>query len=388
MATLQRTVVTALLAAWAASAVAACSPEDSATGLVEEGPPKLRQVFMSELYDDNGTLRIRSILAYGTHDRIPAERTHSTTTAAANTQTIRVVFDEILRGNALEEISCRSRQLSPTTGCVVPGGFSRVPVGATPDDIAACAVANDLLDESCTGKYATCLNPDGIPCGVEDEDENGSADNTRMIAGQVKLMCGDVDVPLDPEQTYYQPAGNQLVPAGQTPEGSLGPALILKPTNSGRLPTGSTCRLVLAGDVVDKDDIAVCAPAGGDPSVDCTPGDLAAFSFGTESLRVSSSTPGAGETGVAVETTSIRIFWNAALAPATVNTTTVTVTPALPPPPAGMPAVQTDSMDTQIRLNTAGPLQGGTQYTVTVDGVTDSFGVEQTAPFTLTFTTI
>lgn len=383
MATLERWVVLTILAAAAMMGVTGCEVPDTATGLHPDGPPKFRQVFLTELYEENMQLRVRSIAAYGKHDLIPEEREHATLTAAANTQTIRVVFDEILRGNAIEEIRCRTRQLSDVDACVVPGGYSRVPVGATPDDIANCAAANDLLDLSCHGPMATCLNEDGIPCGVDDEDENGSADNTRMIAGQVRLVCGDIDVPLDLEQSYWQPSGNQLVPARQTPEGSLGPALVLKPQNSGRMPTGSTCRVVLAPDIVDKDDIQPCTPPDGDPTAECTPGDISGFSFGTEQLRVTSSTPENNMTGVAVDLTPFRIFWNAPLLPSSVTAANVTVTPALP-----AMTVSLTSMDTQLVINTGGNLMPATTYTVTITGVSDSFGVPLAQPVTITFTTI
>lgn len=383
MATLQRWAVLAILAAAAVVGVTGCEVPETATGLHPEGPPKFRQVFMTELYEENMQLRSRSILAYGTHPDIPDEREHATTTAAANTQTIRLVFDEILRGNALEEIRCRTRQLSDVDACVVPGSYSRVPVGATPDDIADCAVANDLLADSCSGPMAVCLNEDGIPCGVDDEDENGSADNSRLIAGQVRIVCGDIEVPLDVEQSYWQPAGNQLVPARQTPEGSLGPALVLRPQNAGRMPTGSTCRVVLAPDVVDKDDIQPCTPPGGDPTAECTPGDLSGFSFGTEQLRITSSTPEHNMTGVAVDLTPFRIFWNAPLLPSSVTPANVTVTPALP-----AMTVSLQSMDTQIQINTGGNLMPATTYTITISGVSDSFGVALAQPVTITFTTI
>src|SRR5690242_8708502 len=108
MATLQRWAASTILAGLAALGVMGCEVPETATGLVPEGPPKLRQVFMQELYDDTvggvTTVRVRPILAFGKHDAIPDVRTHATTTAAVNTQTIRVVFDEILRGNSLEEI--------------------------------------------------------------------------------------------------------------------------------------------------------------------------------------------------------------------------------------------------------------------------------------------
>jgi hypothetical protein len=387
MAKLQSSLLATLIVTCvAAGAGGGCDDPPTATGLHPEGPPKVQQVFLKELYTEADQLRVRTILAYGTHDNIPDEREHPTTTAATNDQTIRVVFDEILRGNALEEIRCQTRMLSETTACVVPGGWSRVPIGATPDDIADCAVADDLLDESCAGPMATCLNEDGIPCGVFDENQagqldDGSADEARLIAGQVRIMCGSVDVPLGVVESYWQPAGNQLVPARQVPEGSLGPALILRPANEGRMPTNSDCRLILAPDVVDKDDIQVCAPPGGDPAADCTPGDLSAFSFHTDPLRLTSSSPEPDTTGVATSPATIQTFWSA---PIDVNTVqaSVTVTPALV-----APVVTLSTNLSSITITSATPFAPSTMYTVTFTGLADSFGVPLPAPVSFSFTT-
>jgi hypothetical protein len=277
-----------------------------------------------------GSLSIASILGFGTHPLMPVARTKlNTQEGSPDDQVFRVVFDELLIGNALEEVACRTRQLSDTESCVVPGGFSRVPLGTTPDDIADCAAADDLLDDNCAGTHAVCLE-DGRPCGVLDEDENGSADNTRMIDGQVRIECGGTNVPLNLEQSYWQPAGNQLVPAGGTAEGSLGPALVLRPINDGRMPTDSPCLLVFAPDVTDKHGIAPCAPTGGDISLDCTPGDVSAFSFKTQRLRFSSTVPDQNATGVSRTPATFSAFFNAPMDPASIVDGVVTVTPASP----------------------------------------------------------
>lgn len=366
---------------------AGCEVPESATDLHPEGPPKIQQVFMAENYtDDLGTIRRRSILAYGTHAAIAPENVHATTTAATSEQTIRVVFDEILRGNALEEVRCRliPREYAPGQFCIVPGdGYSRVPIGATPDDIARCAVANDLLDQECGGPYAVCMSAMGVPCGVEDNipiGGDGGPDDLRLINGQVKIMCGTIEVPLDYATSYWQPAGNQLVPSGQTAQSSLGPALVLKPIN-GRMPTGQTCRLVLASDVVDKDDIQVCAPADGNINTDCTPGDISAVSFGTDGLRFTSSEPNEGQTGVDPAITRIRTFWNAQLLPASINATNVTVDPAI----TGATVVPDGTQNIAINLNGA-TLTANTEYTVTFANIQDSFGSTLQTPILLHFT--
>ncbi len=362
----------------------ACDVPESPTGLHPEGPPKIQQVVMKELAPDaTGTLRSGLILAFGSHELVVDTKEHPTTNAAANDQTIRVVFDEILVGNALEEIACRTRMLSDTEACVVPTGFSRVPLGTTPDDIADCAAPNDLLDGLCGGDHAVCLEGD-TPCGVLDEDENGSADNTRMIAGQVRIVCGGTEVPLNLEQSFWQPAGNQQVPAGATAESSLGPALILRPLNDGRMPTNSDCNLAFANDVTDKHGIRICAPAGGDPTVDCDPGNVSAFTFKTEVIRMTSSSPDNNGTGVPRSPATISTFWNAPFAPTTVPTSFTVVegtTPRTDVTAALSPA------GNSITLTSTTPFAASTTVTVTFTSLTDTFGKPMPGPVTLSFMT-
>jgi hypothetical protein len=300
------------------------------------------------------------------------------------------VFDELLVGNALEEIACRTRAISDTESCVVPGGFSRVPIGATPDDIADCSAADDLLDEGCNGTHAVCLE-NGVPCGVLDEDENGSADNTRLIDGQVRIVCGGTVVPLNLEQSYWQPAGNQLVPAGGTPESSLGPALILRPVNDGRMPTNSDCVLEFAEDVTDKHGNAPCAPTGGDIANECTPGDLAAFTFKTQRLRFSSTIPDRAQTGVSRTPATISIYFNAPIDMASIANS-VTVTPALANMQVtlaqnGKSITITSCQAAPPAACTPGTFDANTTYMVSVQNLTDTFGKPMPQAETLTFTT-
>lgn len=387
MANLQRSTLACVLAA-ATAAIAACDEPATATGLHPEGPPMLQQVFMWEMAPDaTNTLRPRAILAFGTHANVvDSFEVPNTQNGSAANQSFRFVFDELLRGNALEEIECRNtREITAGVFCRVPGDYSRVPVGATPDDIADCAVPNDLLDASCGGRYATCLNADGVACGVKDLDENGSADNVRMIAGQVRLMCGAIDVPLDMQESYWQPAGNQLVPSGLTAGGSLGPALIVKPVG-GLMPTSSDCTLALAPDVTDKDDLQPCAPAGGDIDAGCTPGDMSAFTFKTEPIRMTSSAPEAGTTGVARNPATITTYWGVPLDPtsvvagaATVMAGTTDVTSSFTIALNGM---------SQVQLTSATDFAASTTYTVTISGVRDTFNQPMAAPVSFTFTTV
>jgi hypothetical protein len=392
MANLNRSTLACGFAALTALA-AACDDPATATGLHPEGPPKIQQVVMKEqtVNQVTGSLTIASVLAFGTHELMPAARIKpNTQEGSPDDQNFRIVFDELLVGNALEEIACRTRALSDTESCVVPGGFSRVPVGATPDDIADCSAADDLLDDNCNGTHAVCLE-DGRPCGVLDEDENGSAGNTRLIDGQVRVVCGGTLVPLNLEQSYWQPAGNQLVPAGGTPDSSLGPALVLRPINDGRMPTNSDCTLEFASDVTDKHGFAPCAPPDGNPEADCTPGDMSAFSFKTQRLRFTSSIPSNAQTGVSRTPATISVYFNALVDMASVTASAVTVTPALPNMQVTLAMNQKSITITSCQSATPpctpGTLEANTTYTVSVQNLTDTFGKAMPVAETLTFTT-
>jgi len=291
-----------------AATATACGENPSATNLVPEGPPKVRQVFMAERVTDNGGVtRVLQSIAFGDHpdfykvNEIDDREVINAT--VASTQRIRVVMDELLLGNYLEQIQCRD------------GTYQSVPEGATPDDIAACAVANDVLAQTCTGPYAVCLGPDG-PIGVMDEEDadseqDGAADDTRFIEGAVRIACtptvggGEIDVPLSLSNTFWQPSGNQQVPSAGG-FSAVGPAIILAPSLG--LPTSSTCTIAFDDSVVDKDHVQVCAPEGGDPDVDCTPGDTARIVFGSEPLRVLGTNPPDGATGVALGSPDARIL--------------------------------------------------------------------------------
>lgn len=341
----------------------------------------LRQAFMWET--DNG---IQNVLAYGWHpdvangrqDADPPEtedNTHPVTSASVSAQRFRFVFDELLFGNNLEEIECRD------------GSFSRVPLGSTPDDVANCAVANDLLPSFCKGEHMMCLNAAGQPIGIVDENEDGAADNSRLIATAAIIRCGTIDVPMNLEQSFWQPSGDQLVPAGQSPAGSLGPALILAPAN-GRMPSKQTdCRLVFAPDVTDKDFIQPCAPTGGvedtDDIGDCTGGDMSAFHFGTESIALNSSIPTNGSTTVAVTRRALQIFLSAEFDAASVAGATATVMEGAT---ARTDFTLTSTIARRVDVTMAANLVANTQYTVTVTNLKDSFGVT-IDPVVLQFTT-
>lgn len=293
----------------ALAAVAGCDDARSSTELNPEGPPMVRQILMTEVYSNAAGVFFsrENALAFGTHpDLAFATDDGKVDTALAGPgQKMRVIVDELLVGNNLEEVACK--------GQVDEDAYSRVPLGTTPADIANCAGTQDILDARCKGIHAVCLNntgapvdipgqatpiPVGGPIGILDSvpepDGDGAADSTHLIADAVHVQCtgqaGDtINAPMDLAGSYWQPSGNQQVPANGGVS-VLGPALVLVPSQG--LPTRSRCTLVFADDVIDRDGNRLCAPAGGDVDMPCaTDGDTSLISFGTETLRFKGNTP-------------------------------------------------------------------------------------------------
>ncbi len=297
----------------AAAIFAACSDVETATNLHPEGPPMVAQVLLQEKVKVGAATRIRQGLAFGDNPGIESDpeetlyddREVTAAVARPGSQNIRVVLDELIVGNAIEELACAD------------GTFSQIPVGTDPNDIANCA-GPDL--SKCTGPNTVCVGADG-PIGILDEDEDGASDDFRMIdygggTLAVEVVCDDVSIPLDQNQSFYNPSGNQQIPAAAGANG-LGPALILVP-NLG-LRTGAECTLVFNDAVVDKDNQQVCAPPGGDfLSGTCSPGDTSKVSWTVEALAVSGNDPVDGQMNVPKVTSgqtfaSILLQFNAAI---------------------------------------------------------------------------
>lgn len=372
----------------------ACTSQESFTNLNPDGPPAIAEVRLKETYtnpNSPATFLARRVFAFGTFPDATADMDHEVTSASASGQSIRVIMDELLLGNRLEEVQCR--------GQVDDDAFSSVPDGATPDDIAACSVNADSLKVSCRGDHAVCIChiaagcggiAEGDPVGVLDVNNDGAADNTSFKAGAAGIKCGAIDVPIDLDMSYWNPSGNQQVPAMGGYD-ALGPAIVLVPKN-GNVPTNASCGLTFASDVLDKQGFQVCAPPAGRPAscsgaiddcqdgLSCTPGDLSAFSFKTESLRITVLGISDGATNISA-TTPINASANAPLAPATIAGITIT-----PPPPADFTITQ--PMPALIKFTPTTPLAANTTYTITFPvTVTDSFGQPLPAPLTVSFTT-
>jgi hypothetical protein len=373
-----------LLTIFASMALAsACTNLDSNTELVPEGPPKILQVIMDEniVIDLGGSsvVREKKQLAFGYHPDIEDEDETAGVNAAVarGDQKIRVVVDELLIGNFLEEIACAN------------GTFSTIPLDATPDDIAACA---NLESGRCQGDNAVCAGEAG---GILDENEDGAADEFRMIRygdGNLaaRLECDNVNIPLDQERSFWSPSGNQLIPAGPIGEDGLGPALILVPENGMR--TSSSCRIFFNEFVLDREGERVCAPqffeepAGSGNFVpgDCADGDTSLVSWTVEPLRIVTQTPRDGQQNVSVNAT-ILFGWNAAIDPLSLNAITLSE--------VGGGTVNINPMTqaddpTVVTVEVVGGLQTDTDYTITIaDTLADAFGGTLPAPITVNFST-
>jgi hypothetical protein len=356
----------------------------------------------------------RRVFAFGTHELAVADEIQpEVTSGIVVNNALRLVIDELLVGNNLEEIACRIPPHDPATGRV--DAFQQVPLGANPDDISRCSVADDVLFSSCQGSTAVCIcqNPMGCPrsttcndadplipkcspgstctggvcvidlgqpVGVLDINQDGATDDTRMMAGAIGLQCGSIDVPIDLDSSYWNPSGDQNRPAAGGFD-ALGPAIVLSPL--GPMPTNLPCNLKFAPTVVDKENRQLCAPAGGDITASCTEGDLSAFTFRTEALALSSASWVNGDSGV--NRTDPALFSvNAPLAVANIGNITVTQ--------AGAPFTAftvTLMMPQLLQITWDAPgLAADTLYEVTITPqVTDTFDQGLPAPQIFTFTT-
>ena len=103
--------------------VAGCTSYDSATNLNPAGPPMVQQVRLKEDFTAAGqtTAVPRRVFAFGTHPMATDAEAHPVTTAASQGNSLRVIMDELLVGNSLEEIACRQ--------VVDDDAYARVPAG-------------------------------------------------------------------------------------------------------------------------------------------------------------------------------------------------------------------------------------------------------------------
>jgi hypothetical protein len=211
-----------------------------------------------------------------------------------------------------------------------------------------------------------------------------------MMPGAVGIKCGSIDVPIDLNNSYWNPSGDQNVPAMGGFD-ALGPALVLVPDHPPTamtvpqfLPTNTMCNLVFDASVVDKSGIKVCAPPDGDVHKDCMPGDVSNFSFRVEPLALDANHTSIqnNDTGVSrvdpVELTMTAPVAASSLPAVTVlegttNFTAFTVTQPVPD---------------HIKLTWTSGLAANTTYTITLGtGLTDAYNQAVPMPSTITFTT-
>jgi hypothetical protein len=274
-------------------------------------------------------------------------------------------------------------------------------VGATPDDIARCSVAQDVLPARCPGSnprsVCICNLPDGCPnpsgvtpkgesVGVLDMDQDGAADTFRFIQGAVAIKCGTIDVPTDIDNSYWTPSGDQQTPA-QGGFDALGPAVVLVP---GTMPTNVDCSIAFSSDVVDKDGNQVCAPPNGDLAAGCTPGDTSAVQFHVEPMTLVL----ASQINVQAQarTSDLIIQSNVpVLADAQGNVANITVTEDPATNYTQFTAtIASPDLPGQVKIHwtAAGGLTANTHYTITVPTtVTDRYHQAPLQPLQFAFTT-
>ena len=428
---MQRVMNRLIYVATAAMLFVACSEDDSRTDLNPDGPPMVRQVRLVEKYIDTSIPSMpeksRRVFAFGTHelaedDEVASTRPAGMVTSAAAlngalVNQMRVIVDELLIGNYLEEIACR--------GQVDNDALSRVPVGATPEDIARCAAPTDVLPRTCAASNAksvcicqnasgclvdgTTLVEMGMPVGVADLDKDGAADARQMIAGAVNIKCGpggNIPVPLDLINSYWNPSGDQNRPALGGFD-ALGPAIVVTP--SGPLPANVECGLAFADGtmafpdpedptsplpaITDKQSEKLCTPPGGDIAVPCaSAGDVSQFKFKVEPIAIVQLPFDNNSTGInrnigVMGGQSIDFLVNVPLAPASLAM--INVTPALP---AGATITLVGMGNNARTIRISGPmgtlLAANTMYTITIgSGVTDTYNQPVSTPVVLSFTT-
>ncbi|MGE5184710.1 MAG: Ig-like domain-containing protein [Acidobacteriota bacterium] len=360
------------------------------------------------------------VFGFGSFPGATPDIDHPVTNAAANSQSLRIIFGKLLLGNYLQQIQCRAPVNMLPDGTL--SAFDNVPVGATPDDIAkCCAAATDVLNASCGGALATCIChlPQGCngidmgkPVGIIDANQDGAADQMQFMPGAVGFQCkangNTVNVPADLAQSYWNPSGFQQAPytcAKPPCYDQVGPAIILVPTTpvgtKPLLPTNMDCGLTFSPDVVDHSNIQPCAAPTGRPpecadiNLDkctadqaCTPGDVTAFSFHTEALTVTLNEFSDGAVGVS-RTNDVHALTNVPVDPGSISTIqirdvtnnapynafTVTLNPANP-------------SAITIHWTNATGLAAMTMYSITFPTTfTDYYHQGLPAPVTITFTT-
>lgn len=381
---------------WASLAVvlgaSACTTKDEKAALVTEGPPVIQQIFMTEkkgnaaelnlgfgcgdvgtvdctiVYDDNAQQLCCEWQAWstgvdGAPDPIRMDGTISEAVIAG--QTMRIIVDELLRGQTVEQFRCAcSANDAGDGGC--------------PNGIVAA------LDPTfCDNDPSTDINENGR---FADQNQDRVPDDTLLLPGIVQIECDRASMPWvnGVNEGWYNPSGSQQVPintnTGNPEWTAIGPAIVLQPA---ALPTGSNCTLsfnqmtmvktpggtdMMVPAARDKDGEGVPAPEG--------------FTFVTEVMKVVGSMPMNNAQNVARDVVP-SITFNAPIAPGSITGVTLTA--------GGVAVDGTATVGTDGRswsFTPVAPLAPATQHTITVTTtLTDSFGAPYPDTVTRVFTT-
>lgn len=308
---------------------AACGAPELASELNEEGPPEILQI----------NVRTESaVLGGGDPTGLQAGESATFCRDGDQYQVNQVYCPEARDANDTPRPGVR--EISPVTD-------------AAPGDWYIRIVFDELLD------------PD-VEELVTDESGNtsGHIDDTRPVV----LRCGGVELAYD---GYYDPSGNHL---SYPP----GPGLVVDPDEF--VATGMDCEITIV-DLTDKDGETVEGSQAGP------------YGFGVAPLRVYSTAPAGGSTGVALDTV-VQVSFGAPIDLASAADTIVltdgdgnVVDTAAPEHPMADGEVTDTSV---VVLAPTAPLAPDTVYVVTVnDGVRDIAGgaLVQAEPFSASFTT-
>jgi hypothetical protein len=164
--------------------------------------------------------------------------------------------------------------------------------------------------------------------------------------------------------------------------------VVLRTLSDRGLPTRAICEIVFSPTIVDKSGIRVCAPPGGDVTLDCVDGDTSLVSFGVESMRALGHLPQNNQMNVALVKSGqtfaeITLQMNVPLDEA--SFANVTLSPA---PGGAITAVRSTTDPSIMVLQVAGGFASTTTYTLTIPvTATDTYGIGMAVPYTFVFTT-
>ena len=387
-------------------ALVGCSESTEKGKLRPEGPPDILEVFMQEVIGDPAEGNLEFNIAYGcgdprTIDCAPEAITRDWSSAdqprtklccdrqlyhrnddgfmsaavIGAGQKIRIVVDELLQGQTVEQFVCGCADPPEGTDVNCQGGPS-----ASLDPLNCEDNPNTEISEA--SRFSD-KNLDGVP------------DKTDLLPGIVEIYCDGLSQSWFnlAEEGWYNPSGNQQVPANVTDSSatliileweSVGPALVLQ-TAQNPLPSNSDCHIRMheSTEYPIRDGMTEMVMAARDKDGEVVP-EPSDFMFHTEPMRVTASMPQRNATNVAPTLAQITVQFNTKIAPASI--TGIVVTDMAGATVAGTATVSMDG--TTFQFDPTADLAPSTRFTVTVNTtVTDTFGAAIPAAFTFSFTT-